>query len=64
MVKSFKTGLATHSWASQEIINFSRKHKSTIKFEGIQTKLFSLGAPNEDNGRTIANNYKRHLIGQ
>jgi len=35
-----------------------------IKFERIQMKLSSLGAPNEDNGRKIAINGEHHLIGQ
>jgi len=38
---------------SHEIIYLTRKHKHTIKFEGIQTKSSS-GAPNEDDGRKIA----------
>jgi len=51
-------GLTTHSWASQEIIYLTQKHKSTIKFEEIQTKSSSFGAPK------IANNDNHHLIGQ
>jgi len=56
-------GLTTH-WDSHEIVYLTQKHKHMIKFEGIQTKSSSLGAPNEDGGRKITINDKHHLIGQ
>jgi len=57
-------GLASRLWESHGIIYMTRKHKRTIKFEGIQTELPSLGAPNENDGWKIAINDKHHLIGQ
>jgi len=43
----------------------TQKNIRMRKFEGIQTKTFSLlGVHNDDDGRKIAINDKYHLIGQ
>jgi len=44
--------------------NLTRKHKCTIKFEGIQTKSCLLGAPTEDDGQKHSTNDKHHLLGR
>jgi len=48
------------------MVYFTQKHKRTIKFERIQKKSSSLGAPTKDNGRraqlTISNMWLVNII--